>query len=179
MISINLYNNNKNKILISFYKENIYEKQKVLTKINEIFAISKVKYFIVINGLGASIEEVLSQIISENFIFVDKYKYKFVVKELPVLYLYTEHNEDYEIILKYIESFNEGDISISFLNPQISFVFEDKTDINKIINYSNENSILCININSDSEVFEISNCNKNIYLLDVCEKVTKLYLANS
>ena len=172
MISIDFHLKNKEKISISFLKEKIDKKIKILKKISEIFLdYPELKFYIQINGIGFTIEKIIKEIKSDNYIFIDKYSNKFIYKEYAQFQLLTEYKDDYNLIINCLESFNEGTVKIDLINLE-KFYIKDESFYNNILQ---KNTFLSIEIHSDAEVFDIcsNNCNN---LMLICSSISKFLI---
>lgn len=177
MISISINDKNQNEISIYFDKERLENKIKVMRLISDIvFQFAPIEYYIMIKGLGATIETMLEKVKSEKYIFIDKFRYKFIVKELPELHLVTENAEDYLRFSEFIESFNEGEVAVTFLAKSNADGFCEYTDKRNFIEYAKKYAILDISIHSDGEVFDIRKYKNNNSLILICNCICEMFL---
>ena len=174
MISISFFTNDPNKISVYFEKESLKEKIAIMELIINIMSQhKKIEYYIMIRGLGATIESFLEKTRSNMYVFIDKYKYKFIVRELPELYLVTEHIDDFFKFTEFLESFNEGELCVHILTKNGEGALDKGDEKQDIVDYANKNALLQIKVHSDGDVFEIENQNGNEYLIQICDHITE------
>lgn len=179
MLSITLYNEDKEKISIFSENETLARKGEIVKTITDILAKhGQIEYYIYICGLGATIEDYIAEIKSDKYIFIDEYRYKWFVKELPELHLISEYQCDIITLTHFLDSFNEGNIMIQFIKvPNTKRSFNCNKE--EITDYANKNAMLQVSIHSDGEVYEIENLNDYSNLIHICSDICEKYLKNN
>ena len=168
---ISLEFKNKNNCLIIFDKEKLEQKKVIFDRICE--SISKIKEFdfiININALDNTIESFIEEINSNSFLYINKYKNKIFLKELPELFYFSKNKNDLLIFKNYIFSSNEGIITLYFIEPS-KLTINNTVEKERILSYIDENKILSINIISDGDVFEIKRYKDNIFLETIVDEI--------
>ncbi len=165
---ISIENSSNYEISIIFDNMSQKEKSDIINTIVNIFANNQ-NYFFSICGLDA--DNFLEDISSKQYILVTDRKHKFI-KDLPELYVMTTYLSDVSIFNKYIGSFNEGSMCFYILNSNVkdpSLVI-NANDIEQMLEYVYDNSLLTIDITSDSDVLVV-NCNDSQKLNLICDEI--------
>jgi hypothetical protein len=140
------------------------------------YPCEKLSYCILIDGLEVTIDNLLEELNSNTHLLIDNGKYKRIIKNLPTLCVFTNHQEDVNTFASYIGSFNEGSMSLFIMESFNSDVLKTEMSRENIINYANENSIIQIDVTMDGDAIEIESHNEQFDLLEICNIVCKSML---
>ena len=111
------------------------------------------KFLISIDGLESTLNNFIKFCNSKDYCIYDNGRYNFFIKYLPTLYMLTDEWSDIVTFCEYIGSFNEGQMSLLFLDSDYNFSLADfqKDDYSKINEY-----YFKIDVISDGCEFEIT-----------------------
>ncbi len=111
--------------------------------------------FISIDGLEVTLENFLKSCNTENYRLYDNGKCCWFVHYLPSLCLLSNRWSDVKTFCEFIGSFNEGQMSISFLDPEFSVNICELNKKDELFTVVRNNSFVEILIPPDGDVLEI------------------------
>ncbi|MBQ9965702.1 MAG: hypothetical protein IJP22_03120 [Clostridia bacterium] len=128
----------------------------LLETIRYEFCKSKqLKFFISIDGLESTLDDFIESCSSKDYCISDNGQYNLFVKNLPTLCMITYEWNDVITFYEYVGSFNEGQMSLLFLDSNFNFNFDfnncKKDDYYKINEY-----YFRIDVFPDGNEFEIT-----------------------
>lgn len=143
---------NEKKIIICFDKISKKHIVSLLETIRSEFCKSKqLKFFISIDGLESTLDNFIESCNSKDYCIYDNGRYNLFVKSLPTLCMLTYEWNDVITFYEYIGSFNEGQMSLLFLDSDFNFDNYKKGDCSNINEY-----YVKIDVFSDGDEFEIT-----------------------
>lgn len=148
------YFESERKITICFDKIPQNHIMSLLQLIRYEFCKSKqLKFFITIDGLESTLDEFIESCSSKDYCIYDNGRYNLFIKNLPTLCMFTYEWNDVIAFYEYIGSFNEGKMSLLFLDSDFNFDFDNykKDNCSKISEY-----YFRIDVFSDGNEFEIT-----------------------
>ena len=177
MLALNFEPNVKNKFYILIEKANKKFLFDPINMIDKLFdTLNNKTYFMMIDGADGTIDNLLAELCSRNYILIDNGKHNHFVKKLPTLCLFTIYPEDIDIFKSYIGAFSEGFMSLFIVNSTMEYVFCSEVNKDDVIGFVKEHSIVEISITSNKNIFEIqSNSQEN--LLKICNKICESMLS--
>lgn len=145
---------NEKKLSISFDKISKKHIVSLLETIRSEFCKSKqLQFFISIDGLESTLENFIESCVSRDYCIYDNGRQNLFVKNLPTLCMITYEWNDVITFCEYTGSFNEGQMSLLFLDSDLHFDF----DTHKKDDYFNINEYYVkIDVFSDGDEFEIT-----------------------
>ena len=145
---ISITQNSDTDISIIFKKVPQCTKEQVINSIIDAFSESK-NYFFEISGVD--VDRFIEEVYSNKYSLKIDEKHRFI-KNLPELFLYSNHLEDAKLFGQYIGSFNEGYMYLHILqNKNIKFCNEQH-----ISNFIQKNKLMTIEVESDGDVLNLS-----------------------
>ena len=176
MLSISFKLNVKDKFYILMEKNDKQHLFDTINMIDNLFDnLSNKTYFFAINGIDTTLDNLLEEVCSRNYVLIDNGKHNRFVKNLPDLYLFTTQPEDIDVFKSYIGAFSEGFMSLFVINSPIKYVFSSDVNKDDIMEFVNKYSIVKISVTSDKNTFEIQS-NSQDNLLKVCNKICEYML---
>lgn len=145
---------NEKKISINFDKISKKHIVSLLEMIRSEFCKSKqLQFFISIDGLESTLENFIESCVSRDYCIYDNGRHNLFVKNLPTLYMITYEWNDVITFCEYAGSFNEGQMSLLFLDSDLHFDF----GTHKKDDYLNINEYYVkIDVFPDGDEFEIT-----------------------
>ena len=120
---------------------------------HEFYKSKQLKFLISIDGLESTLDDFIESCSSKDYCIYDNGRYSLFVKNLPTLCMLTYEWNDVITFYEYVGSFNEGQMSLLFLDSDFYFDFDNykKDDCSEINEY-----YLKIDVFSDGDEFEIT-----------------------
>jgi hypothetical protein len=161
------------RLIVGCSKLSNQDKIQLIQKIVSVLDGSNKKYLIEICGLGVTIDTFIEEMRSKNYLYFDESKGRFFPRKLDKLYLLTENEQDLYSATEYFGSFNEGYISISFLDTNEDLNIAESAE-NVIEGYVLKNCLLEILVEPDGEFMDIRARNESVSMSEISNAISQL-----